>query len=264
MLRIVTLTTDWNLSDYYIGVVKANILVNCNDVTIIDISHDISNFSVVQAGFLMKSVYKNFPDGTIHLICVGSISEKKENIIVVKFDNQFFICNNNGLIGLIIDENQEFQNVAEISISTPNITFPEKDIFVKTVCKLLRNNFVFEQGITIPIIKRFPGLTPAIDFQRNRIEGNIIYVDSYGDAITNISKSVFNKINLASYEIFVGSPTLKITKISNNYYDVEEGYTVAVFNSLDLLEIAQRNGNLCEMFALNNSSPIIITFNNNW
>jgi len=261
MSSIVTLTTDWSTNDYYTGIVKALIISKCKDVSIIDISHNIQPYSIPQAAFIVKSVYKNFPLGTIHIIGVNSINSKNNSVLVVVIENQYFITSNNGFIDLLLSENQEIQEIYEFKIAK-NISFPEKDIFTEIACKIINNENISDFSVDKNKINLISNLLPIIN--EKSISGNIIYIDSYGNIITNITKNLFQE-NIAyayyAYCIIINnSPLIKITTISDNYDSVKKGELVAIFNSLGLLEIAQRNGNFAQMFAIDYSSPILIIF----
>ena len=71
-MPIITLTTDWQSTDFYAGAIKGKILSLCPSANIIDISNNIQTFNFVQAAFIIKNSYKNFPEGTIHIICINS------------------------------------------------------------------------------------------------------------------------------------------------------------------------------------------------
>ena len=96
MAKIVTLTTDWNNSDYYIGAVKAAIISGCPDAVFVDISHNIEHFNWQQAAFVLGSVVDDFPAGTIHIIGVDSEPEGDMKVIVAKYKKQYFVCTDNG------------------------------------------------------------------------------------------------------------------------------------------------------------------------
>jgi len=102
-------------------------------------------------------------------------------------------------------------------------------------------------------------LRPTID--ESVIIGRIVYIDSFDNAITNISKDLFDRVARSrKYQIFVQSNSNKINQISSNYYDAPEGELLALFNSLNLLEIAMNGGNAAQILSLDTDSTVRITF----
>ena len=271
MSLIITLSSDWNKNDYYVGIVKAKLLTEIPNVNVIDISHNITHFNVTHSGFLLKHIYKNYPENTINIICVDTVIHKNKdknkeeneeeddedkNYYAVKANNRYFISANNGVFGLIL-EVDEIQAVYEFPCLQKDVNFPENEIFT-AIAKLITEGNLAEFEVSSDKIKLTPLHQPTK--MSNMLNGNVIYIDSYGNAITNITKELFYQNVHYGFEIIIETPTTKITKISNNYNDVECGELVAIFNSLGLLEIAQRNNNFCKLYAVDESTRINISF----
>jgi S-adenosylmethionine hydrolase len=256
MSVIITLTSDWNKNDYYLGIVKAKILSEILDATLIDVSHSIMPFNITHTGFLLKNIYKNYPVNTINIICVDTVVAVQENYFAVKANDRYFISANNGVFGLILD-NADIQAVYEFPQNKTDINFPEKDIFPLIINSIFHGN-ISDYAASPAKLKLMPPHQPTK--MLNMITGNVIYIDSYGNAITNISKELFTLHVSYAFEIIIGSPTTKITKISPCYTDVDYGELVALFNSLNLLEIAKRNDNFCKVYAVDEFTPIMIRF----
>ncbi|MCK4661533.1 MAG: SAM-dependent chlorinase/fluorinase [Bacteroidales bacterium] len=257
-MPIITLTTDWQSTDFYAGAIKGKILSLCPSANIIDISHNIQTFNFVQAAFIIKNSYKNFPEGTIHIICINSEQNETKPFIVLKINKQYFIGADTGIFGLIFDEQ------AEIAIKIKNnktsiSTFPEFDIFAEAAANLANGKQISELGDKIKELNRIIPLRPTID--DNIITGKIVYIDSYKNAITNISKNIFDTIGKnRKFEITIKSNLFKINKINNTYHETSAGEILAIFNSLDYLEIAMNHGNLCELLNLDTNSIVRIVF----
>ena len=257
-MPIITLTTEWNKNDYYIGSVKGAILGDCPDAVIIDISHQVTTYSIAQSAFLVRSCYKNFPDGTIHIIGVKSESKNKYPYIAVKHKEQYFIAANNGIISLIL--NDKPQIITSIDIFGEYSTFPELNIFTKAACHLAKGNNISQLGEEVQTPEKHIAFLPAID--ESVISGSIIYIDSYKNAITNITETLFNEIGKnRPFEIFMQSSYYKTTKISKKYNEVGDSDLVTIFNSLGLLEVAMNNAPVCELLNLEINSSIRVKFN---
>ena len=106
-MAIITLTSDWGYSDYYVAAVKGAILSQIPDAVIVDITHEITPFNVRQAGFVLKNCFRDFPKGTIHIIAVDTIETLDIPHVVVKADGQYFISADNGIFGQILTDFEE-------------------------------------------------------------------------------------------------------------------------------------------------------------
>jgi S-adenosyl-L-methionine hydrolase (adenosine-forming) len=256
-MSIITLTTEWNTNNYYIGAVKGAIIAACKDAMIIDISHQIPAYNYLQAAFIIRSCYKNFPDGTVHMLCVRSFSSDKYPFLVIKYDSHYFITANNGIADILFDKRP--QKIYSIDIFGHNSIFPELYIMAKAAAFLAKGNNINEIGLEITdIIKPFLSF-PAIS--DDSITGTIIHIDSYKNAITDISESLFNEVGKGRpFEILLSSTRYKTKTISKNYYEKGECALITLFNSIGLLEVALCYASASELLFLEVSNNIRITF----
>ena len=259
-MSIITLTTDWKANDFYVGAVKGAIISECPDVTIIDITHQIQTYNVAQAAFILRNSYNHYPKGTIHIIGVNSENSSKYPYVVIKADGHFFIGSANGIFGLMFDEKPEI--IVQINNDDDLLTFPELSIFSKTACDLVKGKNILELGEKITELSQQIPIMPAVD--DNIITGSIIYIDSYKNAITNISRDLFQKVGKKKkFDILIKSNSNKISKINKKYNETSIGELLAIFNSLNLLEIAINKGKICELLGLNINTTIRIKFYDN-
>ncbi len=258
MSNIISIISDWQNDDYYLGIIKAKITASCPDTRIIDISNNVPHHSTMFAGFLLKSIYTDFPKNTIHIIAVKSCESSQEKAIILKFNEQFFICNNNGVLSSVLDNNETKYEAFEIFHEYAKSTFPEKDIFANAAIKIIQGTDINKIGEKIEEIKLFQISEPIIN--KEQILGNILYFDSFGNAITNITKEIFYKNVKGNFNISVDHPDVTIVEISQNYSEKRRGDLIALFNSLGLLEICLHTDNLEKKFSLDNNSKIIIEF----
>lgn len=260
MPRIVTLTTDWGQSDYYIGTVKAAILSKAPETIFVDISHNIESFSIAQAAFVLKSAYKNFPKGTIHIVGVDSEPDKKGQILIIRHREQYFILNDNGCAGLLFGEEQPEIIIIETGFAFEGASFVEKNVFCDIALYILRNGDILQLGAQSTNYKINPQLNPA--HEPNTINGQVVYIDSYGNTVTNITKEYFEEhVGNTKFEILINSNQYKAKHIHKGYKEVEKADIVCLFNSLDLLEIAIREGNASQLLSLNRKSEIRVKYN---
>ena len=184
-MSIITIISDFGYSDNYVAALKASILKLNSNLNIVDISHNIKKFSISHAAHLIKNVYKDFPQGTIHIICVKA-SEKNERIVVVKMNEHYFVTFDTGIFTLIdLKENYTAVSVDHSVLSS----FPEKAVMGPIAAKLAANNDITTIGNPIMDLKRKYFVQANIT--KNKIVGHILRIDHYGNLITNINYSDF-------------------------------------------------------------------------
>jgi len=257
-MAIITLTSDWRNGDYYVGAVKGKILSYDTSINIVDISHNITAFNVMHAAFILTNCYKEFPDGTIHIIGVNSVLTSKRALLIIEKDKQFFLCSDSGFPGLMFPDEELKVYRFNVKDGTGD-TFMSLNLFVEIAFKIIKGNQLGEfANLCTDYEKQFP-LLPTID--KNLINGSVVYIDSFSNAICNITRETFEQIGQEKpFEIFVQSNHYTIDKISNTYADVATGELVAIFNSTGLLEIAMVNGPAAELLSLKINSTIRIKF----
>ncbi len=256
-MPIVTLTTDWIQDDYYTGAIKGKLLTACPELNIIDITHHIPPFNTARAAFVLKNSFCHFPPGTIHIIGVNTQPSAEEKFLAIEYEGHFFIGNDNGIFGLIFREQPS--TIVELPAADGDTGFGTLDIFVQAACLLARKGEIAALGKTRKSFTRSIPRRATID--RDIIHGSVIYIDSYQNAITNITKELYERIGKdRHFEIALQSNYYKLNRINKRYSDTSVGELLALFNSLDLLEVAINKGNAAELLNLTTSSTIRIKF----
>ncbi|HBH48993.1 MAG TPA: hypothetical protein DDX98_10150 [Bacteroidales bacterium] len=257
-MAVITLTTDWRNSDYYVGAVKGKILSRNMNTVVVDISHQIAPFNTMQAAFILRNCYYEFPKGTIHIVGVNSALTAKRSLLIVEKDEQYFLCSDSGFPGLAFP-NQDIKVFRHELGKNEGNTFASLELFVDLAYKLISGMKPGEiANETSDFLFQVP-IRPTIDTKL--INGSVVYIDSFSNAITNISRDSFNRIGEGNaFEIFVQSNHYTINKISTSYNEVATGELLALFNSSDLLEIAISNGPASELLNLSINSTIRIKF----
>jgi S-adenosyl-L-methionine hydrolase (adenosine-forming) len=256
-MRIVTLISDWNSADYYIGAIKGRILGSCPDTLVVDINHQIVSHNINQAAFVLKNSYKNFPEGTIHIIAVQSEATKEKPFAIVKYEGHYFIGADNGLFFLSMDP--EPHEIVAIKDSENPGSFPELDVFANAAIALINDKSMDKIGEKRDKVYRQLPFIPTID--ESVLVGKVIYIDSFQNVITNIDKTTFEKVGQNRiFTIYVQSKGNRITRINKSYNETSEGELLAIFNSAGYLEIAIRNGKIAELFNLTTNSSVRIVF----
>lgn len=258
-MPFVTLTSDWKNDDFYTGALSGALLSSCENATIITLSKQIKPYSVAEAAFVVRNSYKHFPKGTVHIIAVGSDNEPNSPKLAARIDEQYFISADNGIFGLLGDA-EEVEVVAIGQEESEALhSFPELGIFARAAARILNGEVLRSIGeITKDYRKQVP---LRATLENNTITGAVIYIDSYGNAITNISTDLFERIGKdREFTIYVQSKHYKITKLNRFYSETSAGDLIALFNSVKLLEIAIRNGSAKDLLNLNTDSTIRVEF----
>lgn len=252
-MSIITLTTDYGLKDHFVGALKGKILSNYADAVIVDISHQVDPFNTAQASYIVNAAFSSFPNGTVHIIGVDSELNKENQHVAMLWKNHYFICADNGILGLLTQRIMPEKMVAiNIHDRLPNDA-SDLDVFVTVACHIANGGALNVIGREISEVKANTELQPTVENESNSIKGFIIYIDSFGNLVTNISKSIFLEVAQGRpYEISVNDRRLthakKIKNIWPKYSDVAiddkypikdyEGQKLAIFNEAGFLEIA--------------------------
>ena len=253
-MSIITLTTDYGLKDHFVGALKGKILSEHSEATIIDISHDIDPFNTSEASYIIGASYKNFPKGTVHLIGVDAELNKENQHIAMQWNDHFFICADNGILSMLIQKIVPQKIVAITIHDRLPVDATDLDVFVTVACHLAKGGLLNVIGKEINNIKQITELQPVIAADKNSIKGYIIYIDHFGNVVTNISKKLFLEVAKGRpYEIPMmqrknqkrSSPIkniwAKYSDIANaGNYGIKnyEGDKLAIFNEAGFLEIA--------------------------
>lgn len=258
-MPVITLISDRNTDDFFLGRLRGKILSVCNDVHIIDLAHNIGHYSVSRAAFILKNSWRDFPDKTVHLIGVDSECNGKRKHLIAEINKQYFIVSDNGLLSLVFDSS-ELNKIVKIELCNEDIKMmPALFSFAEAACEIIKGKKIEAFGNFTSDIKRMLSIKPVFD--TSYILGNLVYTDSYGNAVSNITFDLFQEIAKGrAYKIFAGSSGYFVNKISLRYQDVEEGDLTAVFNSLGLLEIAMNKGDLSKLMNFDNTTKIRIEF----
>ncbi|MDQ8750134.1 hypothetical protein BAS06_06155 [Elizabethkingia miricola] len=252
-MPIITLTSDYGTLDYRVAAIKGSIYNELATINIVDITHQIQAYNLQQTAYIIRSSYRYYPKGTIHIISVDSFYHKDRKNIIAKVDDHYFICADNGLLSLMFfDINPD--NIYEIKLGNrfdDQVSFTSTDIFVPVAAHLAKGGIPEVVGKKTNKIKENSFPRAILNEAEGIIVGEIMYIDNFGNAISNISKNFFNN-TLKSYDSFeLKFRNFVMSKVNNHYTDVVDdwknepqyhGSVSAIFNESDLLEVAIYKG----------------------
>lgn len=265
-MNIITVTSDWNEYDYYLPVLTGRICCLLPDSKVINLSNAVKPFNIPQACFILRHSYKSFPPGSIHLLAVNSEPSEANPMVAVKYDEHWFVFPDDGRFALLADPlRRELPEAYRLPLPEEESTFLACGLFARAAV-WISSGQMEQEGIPY-LLKVGASDIPAV--LEDRIVGRVVYVDSYGNAITNISKEVFargyitwkgNHEEDPDFVIYVQGPYLKLFNIHGAYNDVQSGGTVALFNSAGLLELAIHNGNFSQVEGIDTTAEVMIKF----
>jgi len=239
MGSVITLTTDFGTKDGFVGQMKGVVLKINPQAILIDVTHDIAPFSVLEGALVLRGVSRYFAGDTIHLGVVDPGVGSARRDTVVRAGNQFFVGPDNGLFSLVISsfetwEAREIRNT-EYCLDNPHPTFHGRDVFAPVAAHLSAGKDLETVGPVVndPVMLSIP--SPRIS--GGTVEGEVIYIDRFGNLSTNIDAGMLNR---AVSTVHVGNTT--INGLSRFFSEVADGGALALINSFGFLEIAVNRG----------------------
>ncbi|MBP1629555.1 MAG: hypothetical protein H6Q15_448 [Bacteroidetes bacterium] len=256
-MQLVTLSTDWGNSDHYVGAVKAKLYSIIEDCHVVDITHNIDKFNIPSAAFIVKNACLGFPKGTIHIIDVDC-AESSENLhVLIKWNDQFFICTDNGLPNLVFDTLNDVRIYGLSVFQDSNFyTFSAFNLFCKVASEIAKGEPVEDLGYEIQdFYRKGSQIKPAYIF--GSISCTVFHVDSYGNAFLNITINDFLDI-LKDRKFLIEIEKFKIEKISTSYIDVRINNPLLTVSSTGYLQIAINKANASELLGYRIGTPVTI------
>ncbi|MEM6737541.1 MAG: SAM-dependent chlorinase/fluorinase [Bacteroidota bacterium] len=256
-MAVITFMSDFGTTDHYVAAVKAAILSSDPQQVIVDITHDIKPFDIAHAAYVLKHVYMDFPEKTVHLVAVDAMRKKSRPIALV-LEGHYFVGFDSGLFSLI--SNMKAKTIRRLSHKVS--TFPAKVELTKAALALAQGESIEKLGESAEsILELYPR---RLKITKREIAGNVISIDHYGNLITNIKQTDVKKIqeineNYTSHTIRFGREAFD--GFHAYFTDVESGDCFVLFNSSGNLQIGINKGNASELLGLGIDAPVIIEFN---
>jgi S-adenosyl-L-methionine hydrolase (adenosine-forming) len=249
-MPVITLTTEWKPDDIYYGIIKGKLSTLCPGAIIIDNAGSIPPFNISHASFIIRNTYNNYPKGSVHIICIHSEADKDQDHLIVRAKDHFFIGTDNGIFNLILNADPD----EVVSINHRGIS-DELEIFARAASDLISGKKPSEIGKSVKTLSEKVPLRATID--KDVIIGSIIFIDSYGNAISNITREVFYRVfENKDYRILIQSNKNYTDNISIKYSDVPVGELLARFNQFELLEISINGADVSELLSLDVGSVV--------
>jgi hypothetical protein len=256
-MQTIAILTDFGLDDNFVGVMKGVILKINPRARIVDISHNVAFHDIAQAAFLLRSSYRYFPHQTIFLVVVDPGVGSKRAAIIIRSKNYFFVGPDNGVLSLAayVDGIRKIVKIKNkrYFLKPFSSTFHGRDVFAPIAAYLSKGVSLDSFGQTLNSITQIDISLPRIS--KNILHGRIIYIDRFGNLITNIEKDLFKHFT-EDKQFIIKIKRENINSIVSSYQAVEPAKPLAIFGSFGFLEISINKGNAKKYFRAKRDLPI--------
>lgn len=259
---VLTLTTDWGLRDHYVASFKAQVLSLSPQLQIIDISNDIEPFDILQASFVIKNSFPNFPRGSVHFVGLNNNNAPKNNersapILAIKCMEHIFIGSDSGIFSLILSD--EPTEIYRLNIDYREGRANAASQLTEIIGSIFNGRSLKEHGV---LQENFThSYLPQSTIDPDGIRAVVFYIDNFGNAIVNIDEPTFqSNRNGRDVLIHFRRADYNIKRISKTYEDAVVGEIVAFFNEDGYLEIALNRASAAGLLGIKVMDTIKIQF----
>lgn len=242
MPGLITLITDFGTSDWYVGCMKGVILSREANCTIVDITHEIPLGDLFSAAWVLSQSVHCFPKGTVHLVVVDPGVGTSRALLAARAGGFFFVGPDNGVLSLALGLYPEvevrcIQN-QEIMLQPPSPTFHGRDVFAPAAAYLAKGGDLGSLG---PELTHWVRLQePPLKMGEGLVEGRVVYLDRFGNGITNIAQGDLSELLQAGHLRVLVGDFLVLDSLKRTYGEVLPGEPLALIGSSGFLEIAVR------------------------
>jgi S-adenosyl-L-methionine hydrolase (adenosine-forming) len=257
---IVTLTTDYGTRDHLVGVLKGVILSIAPNATVVDITHHVAPFDVLDGALTVAAAYRHFPPRTVHLVVVDPGVGTERRPILVSADQHYFVAPDNGVLSLVYERESPVSvrhvTASHYFLSPVSQTFHGRDVFAPVAAWLARSYQTEAFGEEISDYSRFtlPRPKPAGE----ALKGVVLRVDSFGNLMTNFTPEDLPQASLADGTIRLEVAGKRVERLARTFAEGPAGVPVAIVGSSGFVEIAVNQGNAARTLGANRGSEVTL------
>jgi S-adenosyl-L-methionine hydrolase (adenosine-forming) len=262
---IITLTTDFGTNDHFVGAVKGVILQTAPEACIVDISHAVQPFDILDGSLTISQAYSYFPSGAVHMVIVDPGVGTARRPIMMTGDRHQFVAPDNGVLSMIYDREERIsvRHITAEHYFLPNVsnTFHARDIFAPIAAYLAKGVDPNRFGEEITDYTRFAAPRPK-PVDEHTLRGVVLKVDRFGNLITNITPQDAPKLFDAAppnFKIAVGTKGT-VTRICRQYAEGKPGEAFGILGSMGFLEIAANRGSASQLLAVGKGAEVNVSF----
>jgi hypothetical protein len=246
---IITLTTDFGLSDPFVGIMKGVILSIAPGAQIVDISHEIHSYDILEAAFLFQSAYPYFPKGTVHIVVVDPGVGSARRPLAAASHGHMFIAPDNGVLSTALENDVYHIKNESLFLNSISRTFHGRDIFAPVAAHLASGTPLDSVGPRILDFVKRP--LPKPSPQGDKLMATVLRIDKFGNIITNLRRS---DLKDADFTIHVaGRP---ITRLCGAFSEADPGEFFAVEGSTGFIELALNQGSAADRLNVQRGAEI--------
>ncbi len=261
---IVTLTTDFGTNDHFVGAVKGVILDIVPEAAIVDITHAIQAYDVLDGAIAISQTYSYFPTGTVHMVVVDPGVGTTRRPIIASSDGYHFVAPDNGVLSMVYakEERIHVRHVTSDHYFRQPVsnTFHGRDVFAPVAAYLAKMVDSHKFGDEIEDYVKFAAPRPKT-VSENRLRAVVLKVDRFGNLITNLTPQDAPNLfgaDPAPFKIVVGSK--EITEIHSNYAEGSPGEVFGILGSMGYLEIVANRAPAAQLTGAGKGAEVSIFF----
>jgi S-adenosylmethionine hydrolase len=252
-MALLTLTSDLGTRDFYLAALKGAVISHCGNIPMVDVTHSVKQFDIKEAAFTLRNAYRYFPKGSIHLVHVNT-NDADDKLLVSIVDGHYFITFDNGFLSLAFGRTpHETYQVNDELLENSSLLY---ETAIARVIELLEKEYLPKDfGHLTTETLNYRSLQPICS--SGSIRGTIVYIDHFGNAITNITRKMFHDF-MGDKRFTILANVGQSRSINKKYSDVEEGDMVCLFNAAGYLEVAMNKGKAELLMGLKLDMPVMI------
>src|SRR5262245_49263197 len=260
-MAIVTLTTDFGVSDHYVACMKGVILQIAPTTYLVDVTHQIERHDVVHAAVVLRQVFEFYPRGTIHVVVVDPGVGSTRRLLAMQYSGQFVLAPDNGIVSLVHRDMSlhEIRSIENRDLFRRHVssTFHGRDILAPIAGFLAAGGVISNVGPPVTQLEIL-NLPKPVTLPDGGIEGQVLYCDRFGNLISNISKDDVKACMMrrSDAEVYVGA--LRIGPVRRTYSDVAPGEILSLLSSAGSLEIAINQDSAASRLRAGPGSSVIV------
>lgn len=261
---IITLTTDFGTNDHFVGAVKGVILDIVPEAAIVDISHAVQAFDVLDGAIAISQTYSLFPTGTVHMVVVDPGVGTTRRPIIASSDGYHFVAPDNGVLSMVYakEERIHVRHVTSDHYFHQPVsnTFHARDIFAPVAAYLAKMVDSHKFGDEIEDYVKFAAPKPK-SVAENKVRAVVLKVDRFGNLITNITPDDIPALfsGKAAFKITVGSK--EITEIRAAYAEGAPGEVFGILGSMGYLEIVANRAPAAQLTGVGKGAEVSVQLN---
>ena len=257
---VIALLSDFGCQDHYAGTMKGVTLGICPEATLVDISHDIPPHDIVGGALQLAAAYRYFPHGTVFLVVVDPGVGSKRKGLAADIGDYRLVAPDNGVLTAVFEESppKKVVEISERRYGRPTVTrtFEGRDRFAPAAAWLAKGTQLTALGR--PVQEYVTIALPRPDVGPEAVRGEVVRVDRFGNAVTNVDRSTFERI-AASGTVQIAAGAHRVQRLVATYADIGDGEVCALFGSTDHLELAMNAASAAEQFELVRGSSVAVT-----